>query len=147
MVATKYQEREALQQIKAIVESLGEGSYIGMAFEGVWEIAEDNIEKDFGMSCKSYIDMLHEEEEKTEKLRKSYEDQVQLLKHRIVELEDALSCKERIIGEHEANFRTLEQSYETAKVGKGKQEAVCASLRYEVLKLKAKLYDLLISED
>lgn len=34
-MTTKEQERKALAQIKKIVESLGEGSYIATAFEGV----------------------------------------------------------------------------------------------------------------
>ena len=37
--ATKDQEREALEKIKAIVESLGPDSYVGTAFEGCLEIA------------------------------------------------------------------------------------------------------------
>ena len=52
MAATKDQELKALSQIKKIVEELGEGSYVGMAFEGCFEIAEDNIGNDFGNSMK-----------------------------------------------------------------------------------------------
>lgn len=52
MAATKEQERKALEKIKKIVEELGEDSYIGMAFEGCFEIAEENIENDFGCSMK-----------------------------------------------------------------------------------------------
>lgn len=50
--ATKEQERKALEKIKKIVEELGESSYIGMAFEGCFEIAEENIENDFACSMK-----------------------------------------------------------------------------------------------
>lgn len=52
MMATKEQELKALAKIKKIVDDLGEGSYIGMAFEGCFEIAEDNIGNDFGRSMK-----------------------------------------------------------------------------------------------
>ncbi len=48
--ATKEQERKALANIKKIVEELGEGSYIGMAFTGCFETAESNIENDFADS-------------------------------------------------------------------------------------------------
>lgn len=51
-MTTKDQERKALEKIRKIVEELGEGSYIGMAFEGCFEIAEENIENDFGCSWK-----------------------------------------------------------------------------------------------
>lgn len=51
-MTTKEQERKALAQIKKIVDGLGENSYIGTAFEGCFEIAEENIENDFGCSMK-----------------------------------------------------------------------------------------------
>ena len=51
-VITKADERKALEQIKKIVESVGgEKSYIGTAFKGVFELAEENIEYDFGCSA------------------------------------------------------------------------------------------------
>ena len=46
-VPTKEQEREALSQIKSILDSLGEYSYVATAFDGCAEIAEDNIKYDF----------------------------------------------------------------------------------------------------
>lgn len=51
-MTTKEQERKALAQIKKIVDSLGEDSYIAAAFEGCFEIAEENIENDFACSMK-----------------------------------------------------------------------------------------------
>lgn len=69
MAATKEQERKALARIKKIVEELGEDSYIGMAFEGCFEVAEENIENDFACSMKqraehaeskpSHLEQLH----------------------------------------------------------------------------------------
>ena len=50
--ATKQQEREALEEIKAIVASLGETSYLATAFEGCFEDAENNIEDDAAYSMK-----------------------------------------------------------------------------------------------
>ena len=40
MAATKEQERKVLEQIRKMVEELGTDSYIAMAFEGCFEIAE-----------------------------------------------------------------------------------------------------------
>ena len=51
-MTTKEQERKALAKIRKIVEELGENSYIGTAFEGCFEIAEDNIDNDFVCSMK-----------------------------------------------------------------------------------------------
>ena len=43
MVVTKDEEFKALEKIRKIVDGLGEDSYIGIAFEGCFEVAEDNI--------------------------------------------------------------------------------------------------------
>lgn len=52
-MTTKEQERKALEKIRKIVEELGENSYVGTAFEGCFEIAEENIEDDAAYSMKS----------------------------------------------------------------------------------------------
>lgn len=59
-MTTKEQERKALAQIRKIVDGLGEDSYIGMAFEGCFEIAAENIENDFGCSMKQRADKAQE---------------------------------------------------------------------------------------
>lgn len=50
--ATKEQERETLSKIKQMVEELGPQSYIAAAFEGCFDVAEQNIEDDFACSMK-----------------------------------------------------------------------------------------------
>lgn len=52
VAATKEQERKALEKIRKIVAELGPDSYVGIAFDGCFEIAEENIENDFGCSMK-----------------------------------------------------------------------------------------------
>lgn len=42
-MTTKDQERQAIEEIRKIVEGLGENSYVGFAMEGVLELAEENI--------------------------------------------------------------------------------------------------------
>lgn len=56
MIATKEQEIKALDQIRKIVEGLGPDSYIATAFEGCFEIAEENIENDFACSMKQRVE-------------------------------------------------------------------------------------------
>lgn len=50
--ATKQQERDTLAAIKKMVEELGPQSYLATAFDGCFEIAEQNIENDFADSMK-----------------------------------------------------------------------------------------------
>lgn len=65
-MTTKDQERKALEKIRKIVEDLGDNSYIGMAFEGCFEIAEENIENDFGCSMKQRWENAEEQVDKLE---------------------------------------------------------------------------------
>ena len=59
--ATKEQEREALEKIKAMVEELGPQSYLKTAFTGVYEVAEMNIEEDAAYSFPGRISLLEEQ--------------------------------------------------------------------------------------
>lgn len=49
-IVTKEQERQALAQIREIVESLGTNSYVGIALTGCLEDARLNIENDWACS-------------------------------------------------------------------------------------------------
>lgn len=66
-VATKEQERKAIQKIRKIVEELGENSYVGFAMEGVLELAEDNIREDTAYSMKKNAEIAWERADKAEK--------------------------------------------------------------------------------
>lgn len=79
--ATKDQEREALEKIKAILDTLGLDSYVGTAFEGCLEIAEENIENDFAFSMKQRVEAAVVENSR--------------LKERVKELEDKLAESEK----------------------------------------------------
>ena len=59
--ATKEQERESLEKIKAMVAELGPQSYLKTAFEGVFEIAEMNIDEDAAYSFPGRVSLLEEQ--------------------------------------------------------------------------------------
>lgn len=84
MAATKEQERKALEKIRKIVEELGEDSYIGTAFEGCFEVAEENIENDFACSMKQRA-------ESAEKAMHMAHGKVTELKARLKEAQDTIS--------------------------------------------------------
>ena len=79
--ATKDQEREALEKIKAILDTLGPDSYVGTAFEGCIEDAEENIENDFACSMKQKVEAVVVENTR--------------LKEKVKELEDKLAESEK----------------------------------------------------
>lgn len=59
--ATKEQEWEALEKIKAMVVELGPQSHLGTALEGVFEVAEMNIEEDAAYSFPERVNILEEQ--------------------------------------------------------------------------------------
>jgi predicted nucleic acid-binding Zn-ribbon protein len=67
--ATKQKEREALAEIRKIVEGLGENSHIGAAFKGAWEIAEQNIETEWHLSAKEHDQEIDELTKEIEELK------------------------------------------------------------------------------
>lgn len=101
--ATKEQERKALAQIRKIVEGLGENSYIA-AFEGCFEIAEENIENDFACSMKQRYERASEE-------AASFEAQASKYKKRAEQLEAQLE-KELEWRPHEDKENVAQEDYE-----------------------------------
>ena len=63
-LASKQQERDALEKIRKIVDSLGPDSYLATAFTGCFQDAEDNIENDFAMSMSGRWQYAEEQLEK-----------------------------------------------------------------------------------
>ena len=49
-MVTKEMERKALDKIRKIVSELGDDSYVATAFEGCFEVADQNIDNDWGCS-------------------------------------------------------------------------------------------------
>lgn len=150
--ATKDQEREALEKIKAILDTLGLDSYVGTAFEGCLEIAEENIENDFAFSMKQRVEAAVVENSR--------------LKERVKELEDKLAESEKdyeaahaaahlVADEKDTEIQRLktqvqelseklasaEEALEDANEEAGSAEARSGEAQAEIVRLKAKLYD------
>lgn len=145
-MTSKQKERNALAQIKQIVDELGVGSYIGTAFEGCFEIAEQNIENDWGCSMKQRAD--HAEEREQQITRKFDEAE-----KRIRELVDTLAKKEKEAQENEEDCqlwinkaKQKDQKIEELAQTIAADEARLDEQAYEILTLKAKLYDYMTKE-
>ncbi|MDE5557382.1 MAG: hypothetical protein K2J32_06760 [Ruminococcus sp.] len=90
MITTKEQERKALAKIKEIMESLGENSYVGTAFEGCFEIAEENIEYDFADSMQARLKEAREEANRSDETAKTLYNENESLKKQVARLEAQL---------------------------------------------------------
>lgn len=150
-IATKEEERKALQKIKKMVAELGENSYLGTAFTGAFEIAEQNIDNDFALSTQGYIEMAFEADRKMRELK----DEADMLKtellNKITESENELAkCKAWLDNErkaHEETAKTLEETGDRANEYAEEAAVLRESLRaanLQVAGLKAKLYDYII---
>lgn len=142
-MATKAEELKALEQIRKIVEGLGEDSYIGMAFEGCFDDAEENIRNDFALSMNG---RWQDAEQKAERLSA----ELIIAKAEIQELKTANDRLGKHIELHDANYECLRQKKEEYKQSAAEnwnrfreQEDKAATLELENIKLKAKLYDLM----
>lgn len=150
MVSTKEQERKALAQIRKIVEDLGENSYVGTAFIGCFEDAEENIENDFAFSMygryksieSEYEDLYKENRELVEKMSK-LESEVKSQSETIDQLRSSSVEDSNIIKKQRDTYVELKNTYDSTYA---EQADRIKELEQEVIVLKAKLYDLIVKE-
>ena len=152
-MTTKDQERKALEQIRKIVESLGENSYIGMAFEGCFEIAEENIDNDWGCSMKERAEAA---EKNIELARKKYEeikaklDQAEEWNegwHRKCDtMQETINKMQEQIDQKDAELHEEKVARGMTEIDRIKTDDEIKNLKAEIIKLKAKLYDLMVEE-
>lgn len=86
--ATKEQERETLEKIKAMVAELGPQSYLATAFEGCFADAESNIENDFG-------DSMRRRWKSTEEQLSAAQEEVSRLKAELNEAREQLAAAQK----------------------------------------------------
>ena len=157
-MVTKEQERKALEQIKKIVDSLGADSYIATAFDGCFEDARENIENDFALCMKDRYETerkrakdlqeevdrlkadLRKEKEVSEELGKAIkktQEQENATIQMIESERDALKCQVADLLDRESELVSLRDDAECrAEVAEA-----------EIIRLKAKLYDLIVGKE
>lgn len=143
-VATKAQEREALEKIEQIINGLGESSYVAMAMDGMIEDARENIENDFALSWKDRAE--HAQKVVADKdavIAKLYKQNDQLAR----DLEVAKLDHDELKEDFELVLQKKNDYHDDMiKVSNAcaAAEQKVAELEDEVIRLKAKLYDLLV---
>lgn len=143
-MATKDMERKALEEIRNIVEDLGKDSYIGMAMDGVFEDAEQNIENDWAMSWKNRAETatkkLHDTEAQINDVivnAGKYKNELALAKqHMELEAQRANDAYAKLHNTTE-QLRDVTDAMDQLKADN-------EAMANEIIKLKAKLYDLMV---
>lgn len=143
---TKDDERKALDKIRKIVEGLGKDSYVATAFEGCFGIAEDNINNDMACSMKQRYEMADRD-------AWTAQEEVANARARIKELESELEQKDQKIEELASKVRATKEErdemvFEVDNLTNinERHEEELAYKDAEILKLKARLYDLLCEQ-
>ena len=121
---SKDTERAFLNEIKEILEGLGQNSYCAMAFEGCVRDAEENIDNDFAVSMKG---RWQTECKAHENIRKSLTEKVNAQGQRIAELEAELQKARRMEGQARKEAAEFKIALEKAK-GKILPDNVAAEL-------------------
>lgn len=154
-MASKEQERKALEQIKEIIDSVGGyDSYIGMAFAGCCSVAADNIENDFGNSYKASLEHVREElkEQREQKYRtaEKYAETKMTLKKIEQDADELNRLLEEANKKIEKEQENTYKAYEAFVKEKEERERIQVDseieidrLNQEIIVLKAKLYDLI----
>lgn len=140
MMATKEQERAALEKIRKIVDGVGgHDSYIGKAFEGCFAIAKENIDSDF---WNSFHDKCAMEHERANNYRMQAERNLERAETTQSFLDNANAEIKRLNEEKKASSDSAIEIWNEYRAEQDRVEA----LELEIMKLKAKLYDLLVKE-
>lgn len=149
-MTTKEMERKALEQIRKIVEGLGEDSYIATAFEGCFEIAEENIENDFACSMKQRKEAAEELKDNAIKVAASKDEQIKSLEMKIASLQRANEVKEDAVLAYSKDAEKMVDKINSLKESATKYwndlqaaETKLDEKEDEIIRLKAKLYDLM----
>lgn len=151
-MTTKEQERKALEQIKKIVANLGENSYIATAFEGCFEIAAENIENDFACSMKQRKEAAEFAEdqlrakvaEKDERI-KQLEDQIRFMTTAAEKKEDCILAQGKSLEEMVSKIANLKEACTKHWNSLQEAETKLDQKEDEIVRLKAKLYDLMMA--
>lgn len=148
-IATKQQERDTLEKIMKIVAQLGPGSYLAAAFDGCFELATENIDNDWACSMSDRVRRAEcrvaELEDKLAESEKDYQAAHETA-HIIAEQKDAeiAKLKDKLKQSQEtARWNGQRCDEEATAAGEATRRAEAAEA--EIIRLKAKLYDLMVA--
>ena len=147
-MTSKEQERKALEQIRKIVDGLGEDSYVATAFAGCFEIAQQNIDNDWACSMQ---DRAESAERKVSELQANL-DHLAAVKNFLADKVDAyeaqvkeLNAKLAKANDHAADLEGMINEYQNGAVAMnddiaGKDEEI-AQLNQKVKECYAEIAD------
>jgi len=145
-MTTKAEEYKALDQIKQIVSALGADSYIAIAFEGCFEVAEGNIDNDFACSMKQRAESAERQAQQKIKEAEASKAEIKRLEGINKEMRrDLEGTEQTLANERKQNAEEISRLNgiisECRKDSEGTGQQI-ADLKAEIIRLKAQVYDL-----
>jgi HD-GYP domain-containing protein (c-di-GMP phosphodiesterase class II) len=135
-MTTKEQELKALNKIKALVAELGEDSYIATAFEGCFEIAEENIKNDFACSMKQRVAVAQKRAEEAEERARQAEKRAEKAEADAKKFQRALDDARETRNEWMKAAEEIKAKWNAAENKLDEKDL-------EIIKLKARLFDMM----
>lgn len=147
---TKEQERKALDKIRKIIADLGEDSYVAAALEGCFEVAEQNIDNDWACSLKQQVESRDKEIFKLQlensNLRLDLKAEKEYHEREIQNLQTANSNCEILKIENNRLNAELSNVTLIEETNRAYYKDLLNTKDDEIIRLKAKLYDLIAGE-
>lgn len=154
---SKDDERKALAKIRKIIDTLGADSYVAAAFDGCFEVAEQNIDNDWACSLKEQIESRNKEIFKLQlensnlrldlKAEKEYHElaikNLQTASSNCADFKDTIQDLKTEINRLNAELSNVSLIEET---NRAYYKDLLNTKDDEIIRLKAKLYDLTTGE-
>lgn len=152
-MVTKNDERKALEKIKKIVEELGDDSYIAVAFEGCFDIAEENINNDFACSMEQKYNNEHEQVVRLFKEISDWNDDYLKQEAEIKRLKEEIGTKDQMLEQERSMKREIkkeldvcDRQIEELETQVARFQESIVSYEDELVHLKAKMYDMICGQ-
>lgn len=143
-MATKQQEREALNKITAIIKELGEDSYIAAAFDGCLDVAEQNISNDFMCSMKEQVEGAQREAASLLVENRKQADSLQALSEAVAQKQKNIDGRDEQIANLNSIIKMQADRIKELEEGVESSASRVMALENENVHLKARLYDILM---
>lgn len=143
-MATKQQEREALDKIAETIKGLGQDSYIAAAFDGCLDMAEDNIGNDFMCSMKARAEDAQQEVASLLVENRKQADSLQALSEAVAQKQKNIDGRDEQIANLNSIIKMQADRIKELEEGVESSASRVMALENENVHLKARLYDILM---
>lgn len=142
-MTTKTEERNALESIEKILESIDPDGYVNTAFAGCVDDARENIANDFALSWYDRANSYRNNVVDLENDLARYSDKIAVLEAGNDLMRDTIATLRNRVSSLESDCHGTFAALEEERAARAGAEETLKRLEAENLKLKARLFDML----